>query len=50
MNIKTKIINLGHQLATIIIEFMLLLLLNIYIYIYLIRLLDIKTLLFNIYN
>jgi len=31
--IKTKV-NLGYQLATIIIELMLLLLLNIYIYIY----------------
>jgi hypothetical protein len=28
MNNKNKIVNLGHQLATIIIEFMLLLLLN----------------------
>jgi len=34
MNNKNKIINLGYQLATIIIELMLLLLLNIYIYIY----------------
>jgi len=34
MNNKNKIVNLGYQLATIIIEFMLLLLLNIYIYIY----------------
>jgi len=34
MNNKNKIINLGYQLTTIIIELMLLLLLNIYIYIY----------------
>jgi hypothetical protein len=34
MNNKNKIINIGYQLATIIIELMLLLLLNIYIYIY----------------
>jgi len=34
MNNKNKIINLGYQLATIIIELMLLLLLNIYVYIY----------------
>jgi hypothetical protein len=34
MNNKSKIINLGYQLATIIIESMLLLVLNIYIYIY----------------
>jgi len=34
MNNKNKIVNLGYQLATIIIELMLLLLLNIYIYIY----------------
>jgi hypothetical protein len=34
MNIKNKIVNLGYQLITIIIELMLLLLLNIYIHIY----------------
>jgi hypothetical protein len=34
MNNKNKIINLGYQLATIIIELMLLLLLNICIYVY----------------
>jgi hypothetical protein len=34
MNNKNKIVNLGYQLTTIIIELMLLLLLNIYIYIY----------------
>jgi len=34
MNIKKKIVNLGYQLTTIIIELMLLLLLNIYIYIH----------------
>jgi hypothetical protein len=34
MNNKNKIVNLGYQLATIVIEFMLLLLLSIYIYIY----------------
>jgi len=33
-NIYLKIVNLGYQLATIIIEFMLFLLLNIYICIY----------------
>jgi len=32
MNNKNKIVNLAYQLATIIIELMLLLLLNIYIY------------------
>jgi hypothetical protein len=34
MNIKNKVVNLGYQLITIIIELMLLLLLNIYIHIY----------------
>jgi len=34
MNNKNKIVNLGYQLATIIIELMLLLLLNIYTFIY----------------
>jgi len=34
MNNKNKIVNLGYQLATIIIELILLLLLNIYVYIY----------------
>jgi hypothetical protein len=34
MNNKNKIVNLGYQLATIIIELILLILLNIYIYIY----------------
>jgi len=34
MNNKNKIVNLGYQLATIIIELMLLLLLNIFIFIY----------------
>jgi len=34
MNDKIKIINIGYQLTTIIIELMFLLLLNIYIYIY----------------
>jgi len=34
MNDKNKIVNVGYQLATIIIELMLLLLLNVYIYIY----------------
>jgi hypothetical protein len=34
MNNKNKIVNLGYQLPTIIIELMLLLLLNICIYIY----------------
>jgi hypothetical protein len=34
MNNKNKIINVGYQLVTIIIELMLFLLLNIYIYIY----------------
>jgi len=34
MNNKNKIVNLGYQLSTIIIELMLSLLLNIYIYIY----------------
>jgi len=34
MNNNKKIVNLGYQLTTIIIELMLLLLLNIYIYIY----------------
>jgi hypothetical protein len=34
MNNKNKIVNLGYQLAIIIIELMLLLLLNIYIFIY----------------
>jgi len=34
MNNKNKIVNLGYQLPTIIIELMLLLLLNIGIYIY----------------
>jgi len=34
MNNKHKIVSLGYQLATIIIELMLLILLNIYIYIY----------------
>jgi len=34
MNNKNKIINLGCQLATMIIEFLFLLLLNIYIFIY----------------
>jgi hypothetical protein len=34
MNNKNKIINLGYQLATIMIELMILMLLNTYIYIY----------------
>jgi len=34
MNKKNKIVNLGYQLTTTIIELMLLLLLNIYSYIY----------------
>jgi hypothetical protein len=34
MNNKNKLVNLGYQLATMIIELMFLLLLNIYIYIY----------------
>jgi len=34
MNNKNKIVNIGYQLVTIIIELILLLLLNIYIYIY----------------
>jgi len=34
MNTKNKIVNLGYQLATIIIELVVLLLLYIYIYIY----------------
>jgi len=34
MNNKHKIVNIGYQLVTIIIELMLLLLSNIYIYIY----------------
>jgi len=34
MNNTNKLVNLGYQLATIMIELMLLLLLNIYIYIY----------------
>jgi len=34
MNNRNKIVNLGYQLATIIIELLLLVLLNIFIYIY----------------
>jgi len=42
MNNKNKIVNLGYQLATIIIELMLFLLLNNYIYIYILWTLKMK--------